>query len=127
MMNLEELKADRSLINKIDWSMTPEKAIDMYLEWGAGWTRGHEFVSTPGQESYYFVIFDWEDPPQVTLIRRNMDGATEEGKIIVPKDLFDNAIREDGHRPGVGVHALNEQLRKWVCTVVGGSSLDYAA
>ncbi len=127
MMNLEELKTKRELINKIDWTMTPEKAIDMYLEWGAGWTRGHDFVSSPGQESLYFVIFDWEDPPQVTLIRRNTFGATEEAKISVPKDLFDKAVEEDGYRPGVGVHALNKQLKEWVCSVIDGPPMEYAA
>ena len=53
MLTLEELKADRELVNQIDWSMTQEKAIEMYLEWGTGWVRGHDFVSTMGQESIY--------------------------------------------------------------------------
>ena len=48
MMTMEELKADRKLVNEIDWSMTQEKAIEMYLEWGTGWVRGHDFVSSMG-------------------------------------------------------------------------------
>ena len=66
-MTLEELKADRDLVNQIDWSMTQEKAIEMYLEWGTGWIRGHDFVSTMGQESVYFVPYDWLRPARVTL------------------------------------------------------------
>ena len=34
MLTLEELKKDRSLINNIDWEMTPELAVRVYLEWG---------------------------------------------------------------------------------------------
>ena len=120
MMDIEELKAARDIVNDIDWDMTPEKAIYMYLEWGSGWTRGHDFVSYPGQESLYFVLYDFEDTPQVTLIRRSMVRADEIAKIKVPEALFLQAWKEDGDRPGVGVHALNMQLRDWVYQTVNG-------
>ena len=105
MLNLNELKEDRRLVNEIDWEMTPDKAIEMYLEWGSGWIRGHDFVSSPDQESVYFVLYDWEENlPQVTLLRRNVEGAEEIAKVEVPADLFYEAAREDGYRVGVGVH-----------------------
>lgn len=56
-MTIKELKADRKLVNSIDWEMTPEKAVDMYLGWGAGWTRGDDFVSSANAESIYFVLY----------------------------------------------------------------------
>jgi len=34
MMNLKEIKEDKSLLNAIDWDMTPEEAVRLYLEWG---------------------------------------------------------------------------------------------
>ena len=40
MMDLTELRQDRKLVNSIDWGMTPEKAVEMYLEWGTSWIRG---------------------------------------------------------------------------------------
>lgn len=124
MMRLAELKADRDLVNRIDWSMTPEKAIEMYLEWGTGWIRGNDFVSSAGQESIYFVLFDWE-VPQVTLIRRSMKGAEELAKLEVPKELFQEACDEDGSRPGGTVHPLNIALKEWLCRVIDGPPLDY--
>ena len=72
MLTVDELKQDRELVNSIDWEMTPEKAVDMYLEWGAGWVRGNDFVSSDDDESVYFVLYDWEKPPQATLIRRTV-------------------------------------------------------
>ncbi len=123
MRGLEELRQDRVLVNKIDWEMTQEKAIEMYLEWGTGWVRGNDFVSTPGQESYYFVLYDWERPPAVTLIRRTTAGAEEIGKIEVPEELFAAAVAADGYRPGVGVHSLTPELRRWVCDRLAGASL----
>ncbi len=124
MMNLEELKADRKLVNQIDWDMTQEKAIEMYLEWGSGWGRGNDFVSHHGQEAIYFVLYDWDDPPQVTLIRRDMKDAVEIAKIPVPNDLFLQAIKDDGSRPGVGVHSLNLKLKEWVCESIAGPKFD---
>ncbi|MFW9930091.1 MAG: DVU0772 family protein [Candidatus Thorarchaeota archaeon] len=124
MLNLEELKADRNLVNKIDWTMTQEKAIEMYLEWGTGWIRGHDFVSYMGQESFYFVIYDWEDPPQVTLLRRTTEGTEELAKVPVPEDLFKEAVKEDGYKPGVGVHSLNQNLKACICSLIDGPPLD---
>lgn len=123
MLNLNELKEDRRLVNEINWEMTPDKAIEMYLEWGTGWVRGNDFVSSPDQESVYFVLYDWEEnPPQVTLLRRDIEGAEEIAKIEVPGDLFYEAAREDGYRPGVGVHPLNLPLVKWVNGAISGSA-----
>ena len=125
MMTLNDLKKDRNLINEIDWEMTPEKAVDMYLEWGAGWTRGHDFVSGNDQ-SIYFVIFDWEESPMVTLIKRDMRGAEELAKIPVPADLFFEACAEDGMRPGGTVHRLNQKLKKWLSEELSGPPVDFS-
>jgi hypothetical protein len=115
MMQLDELKEQRDLIRKIDWAMTPEKAVEMYLEWGTGWVRGNDFVCGRNDESVYFVLFDWEnEPPLATLIRRTVEGAEELAKIEVPKELFDAACREDGFRPGGTVHRLNHPLQEWL-------------
>ncbi len=123
MLNLEELKQDRVLVNQIDWHMTQEKAIEMYLEWGTGWIRGHDFVSTMGQESVYFVLYDWQRPPRVTLIRRTTAGAEEIAEVEVPEDLFMQAWKEDGDRPGVGVHPLNRELKEWVRNAIDGPQI----
>ena len=118
MLTLNGLRKNKDLINNIDWNMTPEKAVDMYLEWGASWTRGNDFV-TGNDESIYFVLFDWEAKPQVTLVKRNMKEVVELAKISVPKDLFHEAWHEDGKKPGGTVHPLNETLKQWVETVLG--------
>lgn len=127
MMNLNELKENRELVNKIDWRMTPEKAVEMYLEWGTGWIRGNDFVSSRNDESVYFVLFDWENhPPLATLIRRTIEGAEEVAKIEVPQGLFEASCREDGMRPGGTVHPLNEDLKKWICDLIKGPPIDYS-
>ena len=127
MLSLNELKNDHELLNQIDWSMTPEKAVEMYLEWGTGWVRGNDFVSSANDEAVYFVLFDWEnEPPLATLIKRTVAGAEEMAKIEVPRDLFDQACREDGKVPGGTVHPLNLVLKEWVHELVGGPPIDFS-
>ena len=126
MLSVSQLQQDRALVNSIDWAMTPEKAVEMYLEWGTGWIRGNDFVSSADDESYYFVIFDWEnDPPLVTLLHRTVEEVEELAKIEVPKELFDASCKEDGKRPGGTVHRLNRNLQEWVNSLIKGPEIDY--
>ena len=117
------LKITKDIKRQIDWSMTPTKAVDMYLEWGSGWTRGAgNFVADANDVSYYFVIYEgdllfdrgWERT-FVSFIKRTVEGATELGRIEVPNDLWKNAIMEDGpNKAGVEVHAINQELAEWL-------------
>ncbi|MCI5159764.1 MAG: hypothetical protein D3906_15315 [Candidatus Electrothrix sp. AUS1_2] len=126
MLSLAELRKNRTLVNSIDWAMTPEKAVEMYLEWGTGWIRGNDFVSSSDDESFYFVIYDWEtEPPRVTLIHRTLDGAEELAKIEVPKELFEASCKEDGKRPGGTVHRLNRSLKDWLNERIEGPPVEF--
>jgi len=126
MMNLEELKENRRVVNDIDWTMTPEKAVEMYLEWGTGWVRGNDFVSSADDKSIYFVVYDWEKEPTATLIMRTVEGAEEIARIPVPDELFTASWKEDGIRPGGTVHPPNESLKRWLCDQIGGPPLDWS-
>lgn len=119
-MNAIELKKHRDIVNQIDWDMTPEKAVDMYLEWGAGWTRGNDFVRRGDDESYYFVIYDWETPPQVTLLRRSSKEVEELAKILISEELFLKSISEGGKKPGVGVYHPIKELKIWLSDLLSG-------
>lgn len=126
MMNLEQLKENRRIVNDIDWTMTPEKAVEMYLEWGTGWVRGNDFVSSADDTSVYFVVYDWEKEPTATLIHRTVGGAEEIARISVPEDLFTASWKEDGTRPGGTVHPPNDALKQWLCEKIGGPPLDWS-
>jgi len=119
MWDLEELKKHREVLDIIDWDMTPEKAVETFLEWGTGWTRKDDFVRYAGQESLYFVIYDWERPHQVTLIRRSVREADEIAKVPVPEQMVLSAIHEAGRKPGVGVYAITSELKDWLQRELG--------
>ncbi len=119
MWGLVELKIHREIVDLIDWEMTPEKAVETYLEWGTGWTRKDDFVRYHGQEALYFVIYDWEKPAQVTLIRRTMKEADEIAKIPVPDEMVKKTVEEAGRKPGVGVYAISDELKAWIKEALG--------
>lgn len=114
MMDEESLKNRRDLLDEIDWDMTPERAVETYLEWGTGWSRKGHAATVPGQESLYFVVYAWEEPPQATLIRRNSQGMEELAKIAVPAPLVRETVEREGTKPGVGVYAVSDDLKRWL-------------
>lgn len=124
MMNLDELRRQKEIVSEIDWDMTPERAVSMFLEWGTGWKDGRDVVTNPSDESIYFVVYDWEKDPGATLIRRTLDGAVEIARIPVPQQLFDDSWREDGIRPGGTVHPPNMDLKEWLNRQIGGPPID---
>lgn len=124
MMNLDELRRQKELISEIDWGMTPERAVSMYLEWGTGWKDKRDVVSSADDESVYFVIYDWEKEPEATLIRRTLGGAEEIARVPIPKKMFEDSWREDGKRPGGTVHPPNRELKEWLSKSIGGPPVD---
>jgi hypothetical protein len=112
MLKLSELKTNINLINAIDWNMTPEEAVRLYLEWGNNWARGNYVIRSKEDVSYYFVVYAWEDPPVIYLIKRNSEEAVELAKIRMPEDLKNRFLREIGDNKGV--YPLEGPVRDWL-------------
>jgi len=112
MLALDEIKKDRELINSIDWEMTPEEAVRLYLEWGNNWTRGYNMVRSKEDIAYYFVLNTWEADPVVYLVKRNSEEAVEVAKIDLPKELG-KLFPEDG---GIskGIYSLDGEIQAWL-------------
>ena len=70
MLSIKDIKGDIDMINAIDWEMTPEEAVTLYLEWGNNWAHG-KVVRSRDDVSHYFVINTWKEQPTIFLIRRN--------------------------------------------------------
>ena len=112
MMRLAELKKNNDLINSIDWNMTPEEAVRLYLEWGNNWTRGNYVIRSKNDVSYYFVVYAWDDPPVIYLIKRNSEEAVELAKIIMPEPLRNHFMANIGYNKGV--YPLDGQVKEWL-------------
>ncbi len=114
MMNLEELRNNHDVIDAIDWNMTPEEAIRLYLEWGNNWARGDGYViASKSDYTTYFVVNCWSKPYYIYLIRRNSDEAVEMARFELPKE-FERDVCELK-----GVYALDDDTKAWLKKELG--------
>jgi hypothetical protein len=111
MMNLDDIRKDRTLVNDIDWDMTPEEAIVLYLEWGNNWSHG-KMVKSKGDVSHYFIINSWDDPPKILFIRRDSQGADELAEFEMPNDLSERFQSNISNKKGVW--GLTDEVREWL-------------
>ncbi|MBW1641771.1 MAG: hypothetical protein JRJ39_11740 [Deltaproteobacteria bacterium] len=112
MMQLNEIKGDRDLLNSIDWEMTPEEAVRLYLEWGNNWARGNYVIRSKNDVSHYFVVNTWGAKPIIYFIRRNSDEAVELAEITMPERLKERFLESIGHNKGV--YSIEGEVREWL-------------
>ena len=109
MLTLEELKKQAQLIDEINWEMSPEEAVRLYLEWGNNWARGDGYVIRSKEDfTTYFVVNCWSKPFYIYLIRRNSDQAEELARFELPR-RFEKDVCELK-----GVYALGADVKAWL-------------
>ncbi len=114
MMTLEELRSNHDVIDVIDWNMTPEEAVRLYLEWGNNWARGDGYViASKSDYTTYFVVNCWSKPYFIYLIRRNSDEAVELARFELPEQ-FERDVCELK-----GVYALDDDIKAWLQKELG--------
>ena len=107
--SLEEIKKDRELVDSIDWEMTPEQAVRVYLEWGNIDARGDgRIVRSKDDFTIYFVVNCWDKPFYIYLLKRNSQEALEIAKIELP-ERFEKPICQLK-----GVYAVEDDLKEWL-------------
>ena len=110
ILTIEDLKKEKNLINDIDWDMTPEEAVRLYLEWGniRSSIRAGFSIRSKSDYSTYFVVNCWERPFYIYLIKRNSEEAIELAKIDLP-ERFEKPVCELK-----GIYAPDEDLKQWL-------------
>lgn len=111
-MTLNQIKKDRALINNIDWDMTPEEAVRLYLEWGNNWAGGNYVIRSKKDVTYYFVVNTWKAQPRVFLVKRNSENAEELAEFGLPDDVKEDLLVSVGHQKGV--YAIDGPVRQWL-------------
>lgn len=112
MTTLDQIKKDGNLIDEIDWDMTPEEAVRLYLEWGNNWASGNYVIRSKDDEAVYFVVSTWKEPPMVYLIRRNSEEAKEVAAITMPEVIKKQFMEEHGNLKGV--YAVEGVVKDWL-------------
>ena len=119
MMGLADLKKKRGLVDAIDWDMSPEEAVRLYLEWGNNWSQGYRMIRSKEDATYYFVLNTWEASPVVYFIRRVSEGAAELAKVELPPEMKDHIQKTHGDKKGL--YAVEAELRDWLKQELGAS------
>jgi len=112
MMTLEDIRNDRALLNSIDWSMTPEEAVTLYLEWGNNTAHGRKMVKSKKDVSYYFVVNTWDEPPRIYLVQRNSDEALDLAAFELPPHLRKRFAETVARRKSV--YGLTPEVKDWL-------------
>lgn len=99
---------------EIDWEMSPEDAVALYLEWGnTGYGGSYENrVKSKNDYSNYFVIYNWDEHLKACLVRRNSDGAEDLACLRIPEEVSSSFRKEYGKLKGV--YKVDEQIRSWL-------------
>ncbi len=112
MMKLNEIREDINLVNAIDWHMTPEEAVVLYLEWGNNWAHGINPIRSKNDVSHYFVVNNWGENPVVYLIRRNSEEAVELASFYLPETVKEEFRESVGYNKGV--YAVEGIVKDWL-------------
>ena len=105
----------------IDWDMSPEQAVTMYLEWGNNyWHGSHPPVRSKADVSHYFVVDTWEPDPVVRLVCRNSEEAKELVTLPLPSGLKAEWQKEFGRLRGI--FAPTAPIKEWLQLEMEGPS-----
>lgn len=104
------LKVGNTVINSIDWEMTPDWTFGTYESWG-----GKERVRNNDERIYYFFIDNWGERPKLCLMERAVKHAKVIAEIHAPTDLVKSCV--EGHGKVAffeQTFAIDEQIRSWL-------------
>ncbi len=109
MTSLQEIRYD------IDWNLTPEHAVTMYLEWGNNdWNAEYPPVRSKDDFSTYFVVDTWGDEPLLRLVRRNSENAEDIFTMPLPHELREEFYEENANLRGI--FAPTGGIKQWLKT-----------
>ena len=97
----------------IDWNLTPEHAVTMYLEWGNNdWHAEYPPVRSKDDYATYFVVDTWQETPVIRLVRRNSEAAVDLLEMPLPEALRDEFSQEYGSLKGI--FAPTDGIKQWL-------------
>ena len=102
----------------IDWGMSPEMAVTLYLEWGNNNWHG-EFLPVRSKDDFtnYFLVDTWGERPVIRLVRRNSESAEDLAVIELPERLLGTVRKEFGRLRGI--FEPPDDIKEWLQGQVG--------
>ena len=102
----------------VDWELSPEMAVTLYLEWGNNdWHGPYPPVRSKSDVALYFVVDAWERPARVRLVRRNSEEAVDLAVVELPPELL--AVFEAEYGDLKGVFEPLPAIKTWLKQALG--------
>ncbi len=111
MMDLDALRGRRDLLDRIDWELTPQEAVEMFDHRTRGLERRLQ-VRGSGEKHYFFCVDNWRERPELILKERSIKEARVIARIDAPSELLQACVRERGDRKGL--FPLSPALQEWL-------------
>lgn len=103
---------------QIDWNLSPEIAVTLYLEWGNNnWHAEHPPVRSSSDVATYFVVDNWQEPVMVRLVRRNSEEATDLISFPLPEPYLSEFKSEYGSLKAIYEPMPN--IKEWLKAEMG--------
>ncbi len=112
MLTIGEIGKDQEIMDCLDLEMTSEKAVSLYLEWGAFSTHGQAFVRSGDEKTCFFTVDAWKEPARVFLVRQSVSGREEIGEVEIPRELVDEVVQYWGGRKGT--YPISSGIQEWI-------------
>jgi hypothetical protein len=116
MIRFEELKNNNPILNAVEWDLNPATAVGRHLEWGAGWAEDQYRGRGSIDESVYFAITTWEDPPVIVLVKRIGFDMEELARFRMPAELEKKFLDSIGYHKGI--YELDTEIKTWLKTTL---------
>jgi hypothetical protein len=112
MLTIEDIRDNTEIIECLNLEMTPEKAVAIYLEWGAFWAHGRDFARSASDVTCYFTLDTWKRRAKILLVRQGTAEDEILGEVAVPADLLAQEVAL--WRGRKGTYGISEELKGWI-------------
>ncbi len=115
-LNLDNLRENQKIINRIKLDMTPEILLQPLFEKA---TEGYE-EKVEEREGYMFYIEMVRSKPTLMLMNTYQNMSVTVGLVEgVPEDLLESAVRNKSEECKAGMYPIDNGLKEWLKRELG--------
>ena len=111
MLDLETLRRRKDILERVDWELTPQEAVEMFDHRARGQAERFR-IRDPAEKRYFFCVDNWHEAPRLVLKERSIKEARVVAEIRVPEDLLSECVGKFGNRKGL--FPLTGELSRWL-------------
>jgi hypothetical protein len=111
MMDLTTLREHPEILERIEWDLTPQEAVEMFDHRARG-REDRLRVRDSAEKRYFFCVDNWLEKPRLVLKERSIKEARVVAEIRAPENLLSACVQSYGNRKGL--FPLGQALMTWL-------------